>query len=424
MADRLFIPIRTDNCTLHSLSLRMPYRIVPVDSKARAGQFLDVVDRIYAADPVYVRPLDMDIKAVFDPKKNPFFRHGRLQRWLLLDDKGTPVGRLAAFINENKAHSFEQPTGGCGFFECVDDQAAANLLFDTARDWLKSQGMEAMDGPINFGENDRFWGLLVEGQVHPSYQMPYNPPYYQRLMEDYGFSFYFGQIARHMDITHRVNERFYTVFQRVRERNNITFETLKRNNLSKYAQDFLTIYNDAWAYHEGFTPMTRQQVDSMVQQLKMVLVEDLAIFAYVNGEAAAMVIALPDLNQIFKPWRGKMTVGNVLQFLWRKRGEFAWYRKRKILTRARVVIIGTRPKFQKMGLETGLTLYTMDEVRQMGFEEIELSWVGEFNPNMLSVMEATGATLGKRYQTYRYMFDRSRQVVPYHEISMDKRTSE
>ncbi|MFN7708511.1 MAG: GNAT family N-acetyltransferase [Sphingobacteriia bacterium] len=401
-----------------------PYHAHAVRSKDEARQFLDVVGRIYAGDSTYVRPLDMDVRAVFDPKKNSFYSHGRLERWILRDAHQQVVGRIAAFVNDRKAHTYEQPTGGCGFFECIDNEEAATVLFDTARAWLREQGMEAMDGPINFGENDRFWGLLVEGYTHPSYQMPYNPPYYQRLFERYGFELYFGQTARHMDIRGRLGERFYKVFERVKERNHITFETLKRKNVGKYAADFLTIYNDAWAYHEGFTPMTRQQVDQMVQQLKMVLVEELAIFAYVQGEAAAMVIALPDLNQIFKPWKGKISLLKGLRFMLRKQGQFAWYRQHKVLTRARVVIIGVRPKFQKMGLETGLTLTTMDEVRAMGIEEIELSWVGDFNPNMLTVMEATGASFGKRYHTYRYLFDRTKHVTPYHEISMDKRTGD
>jgi hypothetical protein len=397
------------------------YTLHPVRTEKDRADFLDLVDALYANDPVYVRPLDMDLKGVFHPDKNTFFAHGRLERWVLRDAVGLPVGRIAAFVNDRKAHIGDQPTGGCGFFECIHDQTAANMLFDAAKAWLQAQGMEAMDGPINFGENDKFWGLLVEGYTHPSYQMPYNPPYYEQLFLDYGFEKYFGQVARHMDITRPIGEQFRKVHEWVKQRSGVTFEPLDRKHLDKYAQDFLTIYNDAWAYHEGFTPMTKPQVDKMVNQLKMVLVSELAIFGYVRGEAAAMVIALPDLNQIFKPWRGKMRPLDILKFLWRKRGQFAWYRKHKVLTRARVVIIGVRPKFQKLGLETGLALTTMDEVRHMGIEEIELSWVGEFNPNMLKVMEATGATLGKRYITYRYMFDRSKRVVPYHEISMDKR---
>ena len=126
--------------------------IVPVDSAARKKQFLGVVDGIYAGQPNYVRPLDMDIEEVFDVKKNTYFQHGECTRWVLLNAQGKPIGRVAAFINHRNAQTFDQPTGGMGFFECVEDDAAAFFLFDTCKAWLEARGMQAMDGPINFGD--------------------------------------------------------------------------------------------------------------------------------------------------------------------------------------------------------------------------------------------------------------------------------
>ena len=111
------------------------------------------------------------------------------------------MGRVAAFINNKKAYHYEQPTGGIGFFECIDDEKAAFLLFDTAKNWLSANGMQAMDGPINFGENDNFWGLLVEGFTVPSYGMNYNPPYYRPLFENYGFKTAYAQITNHLDVS-------------------------------------------------------------------------------------------------------------------------------------------------------------------------------------------------------------------------------
>jgi hypothetical protein len=46
-----------------------------------------------------------------------------------------------------------------------------------------------MDGPINFGERDKFWGLLTEGFIEPLFGMNYNFPYYKDLFENYGFKF-------------------------------------------------------------------------------------------------------------------------------------------------------------------------------------------------------------------------------------------
>ncbi len=115
----------------------------------------------------WVCPLDKEIESIFDPKKNVYFKHGEATRWILKDDQGELNGRVAAFIDHNTAQKHDQPTGGMGFFECINDQEAANLLFDTAREWLKERGMEAMDGPINFGETDKYWGL-AGGWFHPS----------------------------------------------------------------------------------------------------------------------------------------------------------------------------------------------------------------------------------------------------------------
>ncbi len=160
--------------------------ITQVDSKADKKAFLDVARVIYKDDKNWICPLDIDIEAVFDPARNNFFQHGKCARWILKDDNGELIGRVAAFINDKKAYNYEQPTGGMGFFECIDDQEAGFLLFDTAKQWLTANGMKAMDGPINFGENDNFWGLLTEGFVPASYGMNYNPTYYKAFFDNYG----------------------------------------------------------------------------------------------------------------------------------------------------------------------------------------------------------------------------------------------
>jgi hypothetical protein len=150
--------------------------VIEVKDRSTRKIFLDVARFVYKNDEVWVCPLDMEVEAVFDPAKNNFHQHGKCIRWILLNEQQQAVGRIAAFINQDKAYHYEQPTGGIGFFECIDNKDYAFLLFDTAKNWLIQQRMKAMDGPINFGENDSFWGLLVEGFTQPSYGMTYNPP--------------------------------------------------------------------------------------------------------------------------------------------------------------------------------------------------------------------------------------------------------
>ena len=157
--------------------------IEEVTSRITRKAFHDTARIIYKNDDTWVCPLDREIESIFNPSKNVFFNHGEAARWLLYDQNKNLKGRVAAFIDRQTAFKQDQPTGGMGFFECINDKQAAFLLFDTAREWLKSKGMEAMDGPINFGETDKYWGLLVEGFTHPSYEIAYNHPYYQNLYE-------------------------------------------------------------------------------------------------------------------------------------------------------------------------------------------------------------------------------------------------
>ena len=148
-----------------------------VASKKDEADFLEVHVEINRSNPNWIRPLDNDVLSVFDPSKNKFLKHGEIIRWVLKDDDHKLIGRIAAFINgKYKSKGDKFPVGCIGFFDCTDDQNAANTLFDKAQKWLLEKGMEAMDGPINFGDRDKWWGLLVEGFHQPIYNMNYNPP--------------------------------------------------------------------------------------------------------------------------------------------------------------------------------------------------------------------------------------------------------
>ncbi|MEZ4904069.1 MAG: hypothetical protein R2822_21140 [Spirosomataceae bacterium] len=153
--------------------------------------------RLYQGNPYWIRPLDKDVEDTFNPEKNKSFKNGEAMRWIAVDDTGQTVGRIAAFINQNTvSKGNDQPTGGMGFFECIEDETVAFALFDTCKNWLSEQGMEAMDGPINFGDRDRFWGLLTEGfDKEPLYGMGYHFVYYQDFFEKYGFEIYFNQLT-------------------------------------------------------------------------------------------------------------------------------------------------------------------------------------------------------------------------------------
>jgi hypothetical protein len=372
--------------------------LVEVNDKRTARQFLEVARFLYKDDPSWVCPLDMDINKIFNPRQNAFFKEGNAIRWILKDDQGTLIGRIAAFYNRKKAFRYAQPTGGAGFFECINDQKAADMLFDAAKSWLVSQGMEAMDAPINFGENDNFWGLLVEGFTRPAYGMPYNFPYYQQLFESYGFKPYFNQITKHLDLKTPFPDRFWKIAEWVNKRGGFTFIHFTYKEADKFIQDLKEVYDQAWVHHEHFIPLDMDVVKRELESARPILEEDFIWFVYHEGKPVAFYIMFPDANMIFRHFNGKLTLWNKLRFL--------YYKKTKEITRIRQTMMGVVPKFQGQGIESAIFWYLREPVliKRPHISEMELSWVGDFNPKMMAIQEAVNAKPGKLHITYRKLF--------------------
>lgn len=280
--------------------------VLEVTSSADAREFLDMAVRLYQNEEHWIRPIDEDIEGLFDPKTNKLFRKGaKAKRWLLLDDAGKTIGRIAAFTNPKWKD--KQPTGGVGFFECIDNQAAAFKLFDTAKAWLEEQGMEAMDGPVNFGERDKWWGLLVDGFTPPNYNMTWNFPYYQAFFEQYGFQVYFKQYTymrpvKGVDFDPKFHKRAAITI----DDPDYEFRYLKGKELyQKFPEYFVEVYNKAWARHMGKT-MALKEAQLMLKKLKPVVDEKLIYFGFYKGKPISFFISIPELNQIFKYVGGKM----------------------------------------------------------------------------------------------------------------------
>ncbi|SMD17424.1 hypothetical protein SAMN04488101_12319 [Pedobacter nyackensis] len=371
-------------------------QITTVSGKRSRKDFLATARFIYKDDKNWICPLDQDIENIFDPEKNPFHQHGKCIRWVLQDDNGNNIGRIAAFINDKKAYQYEQPTGGIGFFECVNNQEAAFLLFDTAKSWLQENGMKAMDGPINFGENDSFWGLLVEGFTPPSYGMNYHHPYYHAFFTDYGFKTEYEQITNHLAVRNPFPERFTKIANWVANKPGYTFEHFSKKNAAKYVADLMEIYNDAWKNFDNFVPIKKETLEESFHKMQTIMDEKLIWFAYINGEPASFVVIIPDANQMIKGFNGKLGLIEKLKFVYRR-----WVG----VSRMRAIVMGTKAAYQKHGLESALFIKLKEYVLPMNqYDELELSWVGDFNDKMLSIHQATGATFGKRHLTMRKIF--------------------
>lgn len=390
--------------------------LTEVKDKKNAATFLEIGKTLYKGDKNWICPLDNMIASVFDPGKNVFFSHGEATRWVLFNDEGKAIGRVAAFINRKKAFNFEQPTGGMGFFECINSRDAAYALFDICKTWLTERGMLAMDGPINFGENDNFWGLLVDGYMPQSFGMNYHHPYYKEFFESWGFRPYFEQVTNHLNLRKPFPERFWKIANWVRQRPGYEFRHYTWKDSVKFLDDFKTIYDDAWQFHENFTPINIADLRKALEEIKIMLEEEFIWFAYHNNEPIAFLVMIPDANEILRYFSGKIGFFGKIKF---------WYlRKRNVFTRTRITVMGVRPKFQKSGIESGI-FWNMDKVmkKRPNYTEVELSWVGDFNPKMQQLHEAVESDFAKRHITYRVLFNDPGQSQKATVIPMDTRSS-
>ncbi len=340
----------------------------------------------------YIMPLDKDIEDVFDSRANPAFKEGECIRWLLSGD-GETIGRIAAFYTKIPASGLV--TGACGFFECIDDAEAARILFDAAKQWLISKNCSYMDGPVNFGERDSFWGLMVEGFASPSYRENYNFPYYKSLFENYGFKPEIGQTTSLIEDKSFNFERFSKLAARVMSNPAYTFDYIHKDNLKKYALDFIEIYNQAWSFHENFVPMTIDKIMVRMKQMAPILEETLNVFAYHEGKPVGFYITVLDVNQIFRHVNGKMNLIGKLKFLYYKR----------TVKRVKGIVFGVIPTHHNLGIEVAMIMKFREALLKGGrFTENELAWVGDFNPKMLSMFESMGARPIKKHITYRCQF--------------------
>lgn len=385
------------------------YSLSEIKTRRDIRQWLDFPAKLYKGDKYYVRPLDKEVEQVFDRKQNKLFRHGDAARFLLKNEKGKIVGRIAVFYDEKTSATYEkeengQRTGGCGFFDCIDDQEAANILFDTAKKWLEERGFEAMDGPVNFGDRDYFWGCLVDGFTDPIYNMPYNYPYYSKLFENYGFKDYFKQLTYRREMTvGGFDPILHEKAKRVYGNPDYTFEIIDKRQIDRYADDFLTIYNKAWGVIPGTTKLSRQHAVNLLNQLKPVLDPRLMHFAYYKGEPVAFFLMMIDLNQIYKGLNGKDHFFNKLRIFWRAKVD-------RVCDRAISLVFGVVPEHRSKGLEAGLicSLEAQAVKRRFKYKDLQLNWIGDFNPPMLKIAESAGAKLYKTHITYRYLFDRNK----------------
>lgn len=364
--------------------------IIKVENQKDLMRFIKFQWKIYEGDEHWVPPLLMDRKKLLNKIKNPFYQHAEVDFFLATKD-GELVGRIAAIKNDlhNKYHNDE--VGFFGFFECINDQAVANALFDTAKKWLKDRGFKEMRGPANPSSNDEY-GMLLEGfNDEPRLLMTYNPKYYLDLCEKYGLKKAKDLYAYKLEsekVTSSV--KLKRVAELAKTRAKMEIKQLDMKQFEKELDKVKEVYNKAWAPNWGFVPMTDEEIDAMAKDLKPLVEPSLVLFGEIDGKVMGFALVMLDYNQVFKSMNGKLFPFGFLKL----------YTQKKKITWSRIITLGIIPEYQKKGLDATFYYEIVMRARKLGILLGEASWVLEDNDMMNRGAQVMNGELYKKYRIY------------------------
>ncbi len=364
---------------------------INLSNKKDRNRFINLQWKIYKNSAFWVPQLKMALHDVLNPISHPFYKAARVKAYIATDSKGEDVGRILAIINDAKNHTNKTLLGAFGFFESIDSIEVSNKLFSTAETWLKSNGMNTIEGPLNPSTNYDC-GLLVNNfEDPPQIMMPYNPKYYEKLMADYGFAKSMDLLAYRINADFKMPDIITRIADRLEKKSNVTFRTLNLKKWDEELDKMFEIYNMAWEENWGFVAMSKAEFLHTAKELKSVVNPNLVHFVEVNGQTAGFILTLPDLNQVFRQIPdGNLFPTGVFKIL---------FQKNKYINRARIITLGIKKEFRKIGLETLLYKHNHQELQKTGmFKEFEMSWILETNHEMNKPLITMGATA---YKTYR-----------------------
>lgn len=368
-------------------------RIETVSDARQLREFIRVPWSVYRDDPNWVPPLLIERQQALSAK-NPYFEHARWSAWVARR-AGQAVGRISAQVDQLHLDRYRDATGFFGLLEAPEEDAVFSLLFSAAEDWLRDQGMQRVIGPFNLGINQEI-GILVGGFDAPPYvMMTHSRPYYDRVIQQCGYHPVQDCLAYEIDrrsfaLSPKVRRMLKRVAPGVRVR------SLERRRLDQDIGIMRDIFNDAWADNWSFVPFTRAEFESVAKELLALLPDDFIQIAEVDGEPAAFIVLLPNINEAIADLNGRL-----LPFGWAK---LLWRLKVRRPQTARVPLMGVRRRFQKTRLGPALALRLIQALHQPGLREglqrVELSWILEQNHDVRGIIENVGGTVSKRYRVY------------------------
>ncbi|NQU31793.1 MAG: hypothetical protein HQ521_01035 [Bacteroidetes bacterium] len=366
-----------------------------VEGRRLTNQFIGFPYELYKDDGNYVPELRIAQRDILDRKKNPFFQHAEAEYFIALDERGKVAGRIAAITNDKYVEHWNENFGFFGFFECTNNQEVANALFNSALKWLRTKGVDGVYGPMNPSTNDQC-GTLIDGFNTPPYiMMIHNKDYYQDLFDGYGFSKKMDLLCYHL-IRDEVPKKMLGLAKKIEERlaaRDIIIRKVNFKDIKNETPKIRHIYNKAWEKNWGFVPMTPNEFEKLVKELKMVTTPDLVYIVEDKGEPIAFVACLPNVNEItIKIRNGRLLPFNIFRLIGFK----------KKVKSVRVLTLGLIEKYRKTGIDACLYAKCFEGAKKLGYVEAEGSWILENNLMMNRALQNVGAKVYKKYRIYQY----------------------
>jgi hypothetical protein len=367
--------------------------IAAVTTRRQRNRFIDLPFAMYRGDPRFVPPLRRDERRRFEPRHNPFLEHASIASWLAIDG-GEVVGRVAAIDDRLHDEVHRERTTWFGFFEARDAAVAAGLLV-AVEAHARARGSRAVRGPVNPSLHDAC-GLLVDGFDDAPYAlMPYNPPAYAAFIEGCGFRKAKDLHAWDIDVERPISERVVRVAERVRRRNGIVVRTVDLRRFDDELDILQSIYRDAWADNWGFVAPTDAEIRQLAVELKPIVDPELVLFAEMRGRPVACAVSIPDVNQVLARMNGRLLPFGIVHFL----------RRREIVTRVRMLLLGVLPEVRRLGLYPLLIVEAHRRTARAGYRRAEVGWTLEDNELVNAGIEAAGGRRSKTYRLYEKPID-------------------
>jgi len=367
--------------------------IEPVTNRSQEKAFIRFPWKLYKGDPNWIPPLIDNTRQLLNYKPHAFYDNAEIQTFLAKKD-GEIVWRIAAIIDRAHNDYHKEQRGMFGFFESIDDQEVANLLFDTAKAWFAERDIFLMRGPANPSQNYE-WGMLVEGfHTPPTFMMTYNKPYYGELVEGYGFvkSQDLYAFLGHVDMLNELDPKLMFIAEEARKRFNVDVRPIDKKRFREDVDNFLDIYNAALPGQWGFTPMSAGELKATAGGLKQLIVSEMTTIAEVEGRPVGVVFGLLDYNPIIKKIDGRLFPFGFLRILF----------GRKKIKKIRLISTNVIPEYQRWGLGLVLMNRLVPDVLKWGIQEAEFSWVLESNKLSRGTLERGGVKRDKTYRIYDF----------------------